>query len=117
MNKYGAKFDSTVIGPRYVATKTIATDAFNLTAPVLAGYEYQVKADILSKISPAIPAYQIPAYLAFMRQCYKRSRKYSGGILVVEVQPLANAWAQKGLDATALVDIAKLFSATLVTPH
>jgi hypothetical protein len=117
MAKYEAKYDGVTVGARFTAGKALAVDAFNLTAPVLAGLEGQVKADILAVITPAIPAYQIPAYLAFMRQCYAKARKYGGGTLVLECQSTANSWAQKGLDATALMAIAALFGATITTPH
>ena len=116
MAKYAAKFDGTTIGARATAVKSLAVDAFNLTAPVLAGYETQVKNDILALVTPAIPAYQIPAYLAFMRQCYAKSRKYGGRTLVLELQQFAQSWFMKGLKASALVAIAALFGATINAP-
>jgi len=117
MAKYAAKFDSTVIGTRYTATKGIATDAFNLTAPVLAGYEAQVKADILTAVSGGVPSIFIPAYLAFMRQCYAKARKYSGATLALQLQDDCNRWGHQGLDRTALKAIGALFGVTLSNPH
>ena len=113
MAKYAAKFDSTVIGTRYTATKGIATDAFNLTDPVMAGFETQVKADILPTGSPTIPSFLIPAYLAYMRQCYSMSRKYGGATLALEAQAQHDVWVARGLQTAVLIKIAALFGATV----
>jgi hypothetical protein len=115
--KYLAKYDAVTVGTRYGLVKDIATGAFAATANSMAMYETQVKNDILAVVSPAVPAYQIAAYLAFMRQCFKRFRKYSGLTLALELQGIANGWATKGLDPTALMAIAALFGASLTTPH
>ena len=115
-SKYLAKYDAVTVGTRYGLVKDIATGAYAATASILAQYETQVKNDILSVISPAIPAIMIAPYLAFMRQCFKRFRKYGGGTLVLELQGIANSWKNKGLDATALMSIAALFGATIATP-
>jgi hypothetical protein len=115
--KYLAKYDATTVGVRYGLVKDIATGAFAATANTMAMYETQVKNDILAVITPAVPAYQIAAYLAFMRQCFKRFRKYSGATLVLEVQGIANSWSAKGLDPTGLMAIAALFGATIASPH
>lgn len=114
--KYLAKYDAVTVGTRYGLVKDIATGAFAATANTMAMYETQVKNDILANISPAVPAYQIAAYLAFMRQCFKRFRKYSGTTLVLELQGIANSWFDKGLSSTGLVNIAALFGATLDPP-
>jgi len=115
--KYTYKFNPTVIGSRATDGKDLAVATFTNTAATLAGYETQVKADIIAAVSPAVPAFMIPAYLAFMRQCFKRSRKYGGSTLVLELQGIADSWAQKGLNSTALMAVAALFGATIASPH
>ena len=115
--KYLAKYDATTVGVRYGLVKDIANQAFAATANTMAMYETQVKNDILTAVAGGVPAYQIAAYLAFMRQCFKRFRKYSGATLVLELQGIANAWATKGLDSTALQSIAALFGASIASPH
>lgn len=115
--KYAAKYDATTIGTRVGLVKDIAVNAFDDTAPLLSGYEAQVKADILAAVTPAIPAFMIAPYLAFMRQCYAKSRKYAGNILDKELQILAHGWAGKSLKGSVLVSIAGLFGATLQDPH
>ena len=115
--KYLAKFNPTVIGSRATDMKDIAVDSFGTLTDSLVPYEAQVKTDILAAVSPAVPAYQIAAYLGFMRQCFARERKYTGGTLVMELQPIADGWAQKGLNGAALQAIAALFGATLASPH
>lgn len=115
--KYLAKFNPTVIGSRATDMKDIAVDSFGTTTDSLVPYEAQVKTDILASVTPAIPAFLISQYLNFMRQCFARSRKYTGGTLVMELQPIADGWAQKGLNGAALVAIAALFGATIASPH
>lgn len=111
--KYLAKYDAVTVGTRYGLVKDIATGAFASTVSSMAQYETQVKNDILAVVTPAVPAYQIAAYLAFMRQCFKRFRKYSGGTLALELESIGQGWANKGLNVNALKSIAALFGATI----
>lgn len=115
--KYEAKYDGVTVGTRYGFSKAVATSAFNDTADQLAGYEAQVKADILSNASPAVPSYQTAAYLSFMRQCFGAARKFQGVQLAYRIQTMAHRWARDGLKGTLLIAIAAIFSATITDPH
>lgn len=115
--KYAAKYDGVTVGTRYGFSKDVATAAFNDTADQLAGYEAQVKTDILAAASPAVPSYQTAAYLSFMRQCFAASRKFQGAQLTFRLQSYAHRWAYDGLKGTLLIAIAAIFSSTILDPH
>lgn len=112
--KYAAKFDGPTMNTRFTAVKDLATAEQEIQAGALVQMETAIKGIVESSGLVTSPT-QIPNYLAFGRQCYARSRKYSGTILRSEVVNFAHTWYKRGLTFSVLNSIAGLFSVTMTS--
>jgi hypothetical protein len=110
--KYAAKFDGPTMNTRFTAVKDLATAEQEIQSGALVQMETSVKGIVESGGNVTSPT-DIPQFLAYARQIYARSRKYSGTILRAEVINFCHTWYNRGLDGPTLVAVAGLFGVTL----
>lgn len=113
--KYESKIDADVIRSRIEKLKDTMVSQVSDRYPELATIEANVKA-VVEAITPAIPSMFLPAYLNVGRELYGLSRRFSGATFGLEAQVCLNKWYARGLNASALQGIAKLFGVTWTPP-
>jgi len=109
--KYEAKIDPDVLRSRILAFKSSMTEQMDEKAAELATLETQVKSILEAQTTTVYSAF-VPMYLNVGRQLYRLSKKFGGATFEAEAKIILDKWKARGLSATILAAIAKLFGIT-----
>lgn len=107
---YDKKLDGDVWNARTTAEKTMMVEQVNLRYPEQVFYETKIKSYL-----EGIGFYGIQQhhYMNFGQECWTLTRSFSGQTLRMEVEIKADKWLRRGLVATHLIAIARLFGVDL----
>jgi len=104
--KYDAKIQADVIKTRFELYKDTMLEQVDTQFTNLPQFEDAVKIQILEP--RGVPTWNIPFYLNYARELYRRMRKFSGKTLENEALILMDKWVSRGLKRDILIEIAKL---------
>lgn len=107
---YDKKMDGDIVGLRVTAEKDLMVDQVNVRYPQQAMNENQIKSYL-----EAIGMYGIQQhhYMNFGQEVWRLARSFAGQTLRMEVEIKADKWIRRGLQATHLIYIARLFGVNL----
>lgn len=106
IRKYEGKVDPTVISSRYEKLKGMMVEQATTKFSDLASLEDEIKTKVLEP--GGVPTIQIPFYLNFAREIYKKSSAFSGKTLSNEIGLIMNKWMARGLDKAILEEVARI---------
>ena len=107
---YDKKLDGDVMNQRITQLKPMMTEQINFRYAQQALYENKIK-----RYLEAIGFYGIEQhhYMNFGGELWKLSRTFSGVTLNMEAEIKADKWLRRGLNATHLIAVARLFGIDL----
>jgi len=107
IKKFDAKIDHDVIRDRFLKLKPLMLEQESEVFSDLERFENETKELLESK---GVPVYQIPYYLCYMRELYKKvARSFTSETLKNEELSIRTKWVNRGLNDETLKDIARLF--------
>jgi len=107
IRKFDAKIDAEVIRDRFLKLKPSMVEQQDEVFSTLERFENQTKELLEQK---GIQTFQIPYYLCYMRELYKKSvRSFTSETLINEELAIRTKWVNRGLNDAILKDIARLF--------
>ena len=108
--KYNAKLRGSVWNARFEALKDMMGEQVNAQYAIQVHYEEKIKAYL-----EGIGMYTIMQhhYMNYGYQLWRLSRMFTAQTLRMEALEIANKWLRRGLNATHLVELAKLFGIDL----
>jgi len=110
LRKYDSKIDADVIRARFAAQRDTMVEQEESVFGEVSLMEAKAKA-ILEDLGVA--TIQIPAYLNFVRECYRLFKKFSQTTRQNEAQIFFNKWVARGLTPSTLAAIAPLCGITI----
>lgn len=108
--KYEKKLRGSVWNQRFTDLKDIMVEQVNYQYPIQQFYEEKIKA-YLERIG--FYAIMQHHYLNYGYELWKLTRMFTGQTLKMEAEQTASKWLRRGLNATHLIEIAKLFGIDL----
>jgi len=107
IKKFDVKIDHDVVRDRFLKLKPLMVEQEGEVFSALERFENETKQLLESK---GVPVYQIPYYLCYMRELYKKvARSFTSETLKNEELAIRTKWVNRGLDNDILMDIARLF--------
>lgn len=107
---YDAKLQGDVWNQRFTAEKDFMVEQMHIRAAQQFLMETKIK-DYLEEIG--FYGIEQHHYMNFGGECWALSRTFSGQTLRMEVEIKASKWLRRGLNATHLIEIARIFGVTL----
>ena len=107
---YDKKLDGDVWNARITAEKEFMVEQVHARYAVQFLYETKIK-DYLERIG--FYGIEQHHYMNFGGECWHLARSFAGVTLQMEVEIKANKWARRGLEATHLIAIARLFGVNI----
>lgn len=108
--KYDKKIDGAVINQRITAQKEFMVEQVRIQYPIQAFYERKVKA-YLERLG--MYGIQQHHYMNYAGGLWARYRTFKDATLRMEAEAWASHWLRRGLNATHLIEIAKIFGIDL----